>query len=95
MHNHNGKHNRWMMWAMMICCAVPLLVIVMFGFGGSAFGTPALAAIGGIAIMVAAHFFLMGVSHTHSGKTQATTDEKENTQGKKDDKNHSDDACCH
>ena len=46
MHNHDGKGGNWMMWAMMICCAVPLLLIVLFGLGGKAFGAPTWVVIG-------------------------------------------------
>ena len=35
MHNHNGKGNSGMMWMMVICCALPL--VVLFVAGGVAF----------------------------------------------------------
>ena len=88
MYNHNGKDDSWMMWVMMICCAVPLLIIVLFGFGGKAFGAPTWAVLGGIAVMIVAHFFMMGRSHKHSGGEDKNKDGKDN-------KNHSGHGCCH
>lgn len=93
MHNHNhDKGDSWMMWVMMICCAVPLLLIILFGLGGKAFGAPTWIVIGGIAVMVIAHFFMMGRSHKHSDEEKTITDgEDEN----KDSKDHSGHGCCH
>lgn len=62
MHNHNGKDGNWMMWVMMICCAVPLL-IVLFGLGGKAFGAPTWIVLGGVAVMLIAHFWMMSKKH--------------------------------
>ena len=73
MHNHNGKDDSWMMWVMMICCAVPLLLIVLFGLGGKAFGASTWVVIGGIAVMIIAHFFIMGRSHKHSDEEKLVT----------------------
>ena len=66
MHNHDGKNDNWMMWTMMICCAVPLLLIALFGFGGIALGAKTWVIIGGIAVMIVVHFLMMGRSHKHS-----------------------------
>ncbi len=82
MHNHDGKNNNRMMWAMMICCAVPPLLIVLFGLGGKAPGVPTWIVLGGIAVMVVVHFFMMG-KHKHSDK-----DGEHN-------KDHSGHGCCH
>ncbi len=89
MHNHDGKNDNWMMWVMMICCAIPLLVIVLFGFGGRALGAPTWIILGAIAVMVIFHFISMGKSHKHSDEEQTTDGEK------KDDKDHSGHGCCH
>ena len=88
MHNHddNDKGMKSMMWMMLICCAVPLLLIVFFGAGGKALGAPTWLVLGGIAVMVVAHFFMMGRSHKHH-------DEKSESDGK-DDKDHSGHGCC-
>ena len=91
MHNHDGKDGNWMMWVMMICCAVPLLLIVLFGLGGKAFGAPTWVVIGGIAVMIIAHFFMMGKSHKHSDEKQDLNSEDKN----KDKKDHSGSGCCH
>lgn len=80
------------MWAMMICCAVPLLLIVLFGLGGKALGAPTWIVLGGIAVMVIARFFMMGRSHKHSDKDQSTDGEDKNKDDKgKDNSGH---GCC-
>ena len=95
MHNHNGKDDSWMMWVMMICCAIPLLAIVLFGFGGKAFGAPTWVVLGGIAVMVIAHFFLMGRSHKNSDEEKSITDGESENKDNKDKKDHSGHGCCH
>lgn len=95
MHNHDGKDGSWMMWVMMICCAVPLLLIVLFGLGGKAFGAPTWVVIGGIAVMVVAHFFMMGRSHKHSDEEKSVTDGEDGNKDTKDKKDHSGHGCCH
>lgn len=95
MHNHDEKDGNWMMWVMMICCAVPLLLIVLFGLGGKAFGAPTWIVIGGIAVMVIAHFFMMGRSHKHSNEEKSVTDGEGENKDSKDKKDHSGHGCCH
>jgi high-affinity Fe2+/Pb2+ permease len=95
MHNHDGKDGSWMMWVMMICCAVPLLFIVLFGLGGKALGAPTWIVIGGIAVMVIAHFFMMGKSHKHSDDEQTTTEGEDKNKDSTDKKDHSSHGCCH
>ena len=92
MHNHNDKDGNWMMWVMMICCVAPLLLLVLFGFGGKALGAPTWIILGGVALMVIAHFLMMGRSHKHSDEEQSATDKKDEN---RDGKNHSDHNCCH
>jgi fatty acid desaturase len=94
MHNHDGKSDNWMMWVMLICCAVPLLIIVLFGFGGKALGFPTWIVLGGVAVMVIAHFFMMGRLHKHSDKDQIADGEDKNKDSK-DNKEHSGHGCCH
>ena len=67
----------------MICCAVPLLLIALFGFGGIALGAKTWVIIGGIAVMIVVHFLMMGRSHKHS--------DEENSINKEEDK----DKSCH
>lgn len=88
MHNHDEKNGSWMMWVMMICCAVPLLLIILLGLGGKSFGAPTWVVIGGVAVMAIAHFFMMGRSHKHSDKEQSVGEDAEN-------KDHTDHGCCH
>lgn len=93
MHNHDGKNDDRMMWAMMICCAVPLLFIILLGIGDKAFGAPTWIIIGGIAAMAVAHFFMRGKSHKHSDEEQTIDGEDKNKDGK--GKDHSGHGCCH
>ena len=95
MHNHDGKDGSWMMWVMMICCAVPLVLIVLFGLGGKAFGAPTWVVVGGIAVMVIAHFFMMGRSHKHSDEEKSVIDGEGENKDSKDKKDHSGHGCCH
>ncbi len=92
MHNHDGKDDSWMMWVMMICCAAPLLLLILFGLGGKTVGTPAWIFMGGIAVMLVAHFFMMGRSHKHSDKEQIADGESKGNEGKTD---HSGHGGCH
>ena len=92
MHNHDNddKGMKSMMWMMVICCAVPLVLIVFLGAGGKALGAPTWIVLGGIAVMVVGHFFMMG-RHKHSD----SSDEKKVTDGKENpDKKDSDHSCC-
>lgn len=75
MHDHDGKDDSWMMWIMMLCCAVPLLLVILFGLGGRALGTPTWVLLGGVAVMVLAHFFVMNRSPKHSNKERVTDGE--------------------
>lgn len=93
MHNHNNNNGdgmKSMMWMMVICCAVPLLLILLVGTGGKALGAPSWIIFGGIAVMVIAHFLMMGRSHKNSNEGHSTTEE-ENKNGK----DHSGHGCCH
>ncbi len=83
-----------MMWMMAICCAVPLLLIFVFGAGGRALGAPSWIIFGGVAVMVIAHFFMMGRSHKHSDEEQPIANEEDN-KNSKDKKDHSGHGCCH
>ena len=89
MHDHDGKGSNSMMWMMVICCAIPLLLILVLGSGGKALGTPTWIVLGGVAVMVVAHFFMMGRSHKHSDEEPSTTD------GQDKNKDHSGHGCCH
>ncbi len=81
-----------MMWVMMICCAVPLLLIVLFGLGGKALGAPTWIILGVIAVMVIFHFVSMGRSHKNSDEEQPAEGEQKDG---KDHKDHSGHGCCH
>lgn len=92
MHSHDERGGSWTMWVMMIGCVALLLLLVLFGLGGKALGAPTWIVLGGVALMVVAHFFMMGQSHKHSDEEQSTTDEENET---KDSKDHSGSSCCH
>ena len=96
MHDHDRKGNNSMMWMMVICCAVPLLLLLFIGTGGRALGASSWVIFGGVAVMVIAHFFMIGKSHKHDD----SSDEKHEITGEenkdnKNDKNHSGHGCCH
>lgn len=91
MHNHdNDKQSSWMMWAMMICCALPIFILI-FGLGGKALGVQTWVVIGGVAVMIIVHFFMMR-SHKHIDEKQKMADKEEKD---KDHKTHSGKGCCH
>lgn len=90
MHDHDGKGNKSMMWMMAICCGLPLLLILFVGGGGKALGTSTWVVFGGMAVMILAHFLMMGRSHKNSNEGHSTTEE-ENKNGK----DHSGHGCCH
>ncbi|HQU09098.1 MAG TPA: hypothetical protein PLV25_03945 [Opitutales bacterium] len=93
MHNHgdNDGGMKGMMWMMVICCAAPLLFILVFGAGGKAAGFPSWIVIGGVVAMLGAHFFMMRKPRGHSGEENVVDEGAKNTETK-DDKDHS---CCH
>lgn len=54
MHNHEDKGMKWMMYLMMLCCMVPLLILVAGARQGVNWWV-----IGAISIFVVLHFVLM------------------------------------
>ncbi len=74
------------MWMMMICCALPLLLIVMFGLGGKTFGAPAWIMVGSIALILLIHLVLMSRSPHQSDKEQKKNHDKS-------DKEHTSHGC--
>jgi len=95
MHDHDGKGNNGMMWMMVICCAVPLLLFLFIGTGGRALGASSWVIFGGVAVMVIAHFFMMGRSHKHSDEKKLGADGEVKDKDDKDSKDHSGHGCCH
>ena len=94
--NDNDKQSSWMMRAMMICCAVPLLFIIIFGAGGKASGFPTWVVVGVVAVMMAAHFFMIGRSHKRSdGGHEIARKEDKNKGNKDNDGSRADHGCCH
>ncbi|TSA46314.1 hypothetical protein D4R52_00805 [bacterium] len=80
-----------MMWAMMICCAAPILFILLFGAGARALGAPAWIVIGLVVVFAIIHFVMMKMSHKHSSDHAPAA---QNDSDKKDD-SHSNHDCCH
>lgn len=93
MHDHNNKENSWMMWAMMICCALPFFLILIIGERGKELGTSAWIIFGGVAIMVIIHIFMMSRLHKHHDEEDNMT--KAQNKDNKDNKTHSGHGCCH
>ncbi len=80
------------MWMMVLCCALPLALILFLGTGRALSGIPSWVVLGGVALMVLTHFVMMNRSRRHSDEKQQTIGE-ENTN--KNEKNHSGHGCCH
>jgi len=97
MHTHDDQkgHGFKMMWMMLICCALPLVLIFLTGAGGKALGAPAWIMVGVVAAMVVAHFFMMGRSHKHSDGEQSGADGEGENKDSKNSKTHSSHGCCH
>lgn len=71
MHDHDQNSGaRSMMWMMAICCALPLVLILIFGAGGKAIGAPSWIIFGVVAVMMIVHFLMMGRSHKDSDEDQ-------------------------
>ena len=99
MHDHNNNDNgiKSMMWMMVICCAVPLALILFFGVGGKALGAPTWVVFGGVAVMIAIHLFMMNKLHKRGDEEHDMSKEngEQNLDYKKDSKNHSSHGRCH
>ncbi len=97
MHDHDKKSNKNMMWMMAICCGLPLLLILVVGGGGRALGASTWVVFGGMAVMILAHFFMMGKhkGNGNSDEKDKLTGEEDKNKDNKDDKNHSGHGCCH
>ena len=95
-HEKDGKGMGSMMW-MMICCALPLVLILIFGIGGKASGASSWVIFGGVAVMILAHLFMMrGHGHSNEEKDkQGVVGEDDKNKDDKDHKNHSGGGCCH
>lgn len=91
-HDNNDKGMGSMTWMMVICCAVPLVLVLIFGLGGKALGASSWVIFGGVAVMILAHFFMMrGHGHSNEEHKMNEGEDKNN----KDHKNHSGHGCCH
>lgn len=84
-----------MMWVMALCFAIPLVLILIFSAGGKALGTTTWVVLGAMAVMMVAHFFMMGKSNKHSDKDQNIAGKDDKNRDDKDDKDHSGHRCCH
>ena len=60
-----------MMWAMMLCCALPIILIVLAGGAGSTFGVSTWLVIAAVGLMVVCHY-LMG--RHHKSKSSASNE---------------------
>ncbi|MFA6392672.1 MAG: hypothetical protein WCW54_01100 [Candidatus Paceibacterota bacterium] len=85
MHNHDDKNGKGMMWMMMICCALPIVLLLIFGVGSSAgnSGNSKWIIFIGIGVMVIFHLFMMRKSHKNS------SEETEVLKGREGDKEKS------
>ena len=89
MHNHeDSKQSKWMMLTMMLCCVLPILFIVLFSADGKPFGGSNWLIFGGFAIIMLAHFFMVG-------KSRKLNDQNDKTDKKDGNKPQSGHGCCH
>lgn len=82
-HNDNNKGMKSMIWMMVACCAVPFLLIFIFGKGCKALGASPWIIFGSVATMIIAHFFMMRKSHKHSDERYRTIGDDKNKDDKK------------
>ena len=86
-----------MMWMMVLCCALPFVLIIFLGAGGKAVGASTWVIFGGIVVMILAHFFMMGRPHKHLdekyGKQGMTDKGDKNKDSRNGDKNNTDPVC--
>ncbi|MEK7543212.1 MAG: hypothetical protein AAB503_02825 [Patescibacteria group bacterium] len=85
---------------MMVCCALPLVLVFVFSAGGKALGASPWIIFSGITAMVIVHFFTMGGSRKHpDGEKHETIDSGSKNKDSKDDSpqagGHSKHGCCH
>lgn len=96
MHNHddNDTGTKSMLWMMAICCGLPVVLLLIFGGGGSALGASPWAIIGIVGVMVGTHLFMMRKSHRHSDEPHVTTDEEERSKDDGNGTTRSGHGCC-
>lgn len=93
MHNHSSdKGGRWMKWTMMLCCIVPLVILLFLGFGGKSLGASNSSLFVGVGGMILIHFLIMNRAHGKHEKHK----EVDGSDGvsDKDKKDHSGHGCC-
>lgn len=85
--NHNDKTGSWMKWSMLICCGLPLVILLFLGFGSGTLGASKWPLIIGVGGMMLIHFLIM--SRPRQGGLP-----KEPKKEKPSEHNHSR-HCCH
>lgn len=75
------------MWAMMLCCLGPLLLVLLFGAGTTAGGVSPWIFVGAFAVLAVTHFGTMKKFGTH-GVNKPSRKADEGKDG------HSDQGCC-
>lgn len=80
MHDHNeNKGGAGMLWAMVLCCTLPLLLVFIFGAtagrgSGGSIGT----ILGVVVVMGLVHFFIMRKMHKrHNDQQHESTNDKD------------------
>ncbi len=100
MDNHNEKQNHLMMWMMVICCALPLVVLLFVsGFGGAALfsgGYLSWVIFGGLALACIGMMFRShgrgSLNENYPDMPNAKQASSENPPSTDEKKDHS---CCH
>ena len=91
MHNHNGKKNLSMMWMMLVCCLLPIGLLLFAGGTLSSGGYLWLILIG---VFVVVCIWMMFKGHGER-KDDGTEDDKADSVGQPKNDEHKHGGCCH
>lgn len=80
MHDNKNHDNmmKSMIWMMLICCATPILLVLLFGVGGQAQGIPSWIILPLVIIAIIAHIYIMR-KHGCSNKIESDQNNKSET----------------
>lgn len=95
-HNDNGKQMHSMMWMMVICCAVPLLILLFAGSAVFASGYLRYVIFGAVAI--AGVWMMLRRHGSHGGDHKDLNEEKNSSSEDVKSSAHDmkkDHSCCH
>ncbi len=73
---NENKNMKWMMFVMILCCGLPLFLIVLFGVGGRTLGFSSWFTLIAIAVLVGMHFLIMKKMHKQNKNDDKTEENK-------------------